>query len=196
VNDWKRVVIMNPISQTCTPQRLESWLQEARAGSKEALDNVLAVCRNCLFELADVEMAARPGQEAEIRKLAGRAGVEVERLWPQFQGSSEVELRSWLRRILLDQTLDLSESSLAHRLDQNLPRFEGFDIAAEIARGGMGIVYRAWQQRMQRWVAIKCLPPDFAGDPERLRRFRPEAPLARQRPHHATLQALVCFLRP
>lgn len=51
----------------------------------------------------------------------------------------------------------------------------GFEIQSEIARGGMGIIYKARQHSLDRVVAIKCLPPHFAQDPNRLARFRREA---------------------
>ena len=39
----------------------------------------------------------------------------------------------------------------------------------------MGEVYRARDGRLDRDVAIKVLPPTFAADPARLRRFEQEA---------------------
>src|SRR5260370_18914 len=74
-----------------------------------------------------------------------------------------------------------------HARARPMPSLGGYEIAGEVARGGMGIVYRAWQQRMQRWVALKCLPPGFAHDTERLRRFRQEAQLAGQLTEHGIL---------
>ncbi len=50
-----------------------------------------------------------------------------------------------------------------------------FQVLREIGRGGMGVVYLARDTRLDRQVAIKALPEDFAADPERLTRFEREA---------------------
>jgi len=39
----------------------------------------------------------------------------------------------------------------------------------------MGEVYRARDTRLDREVAIKILPPNYSGDPDRLKRFEQEA---------------------
>jgi eukaryotic-like serine/threonine-protein kinase len=54
-------------------------------------------------------------------------------------------------------------------------RLGPYEIIAAIGAGGMGEVYRARDTRLGREVAIKVLPAEFAGDPERLRRFEREA---------------------
>jgi serine/threonine protein kinase/Tfp pilus assembly protein PilF len=54
-------------------------------------------------------------------------------------------------------------------------RLGPYEIVAPIGAGGMGEVYRARDPRLDRDVAIKVLPPSFAADPERLRRFEQEA---------------------
>ncbi len=54
-------------------------------------------------------------------------------------------------------------------------RLGPYEIVARIGAGGMGEVYRARDPRLGRDVAVKVLPPEFAADAERLRRFEQEA---------------------
>jgi len=53
-----------------------------------------------------------------------------------------------------------------------------YEVVSAIGAGGMGEVYRAHDPRMGRDVAIKILPPSFAQNPDRLRRFELEAQAA------------------
>ena len=50
-----------------------------------------------------------------------------------------------------------------------------YRIVSKIGAGGMGEVYLAEDTRLDRKVAIKVLPADFAKDEDRLRRFEQEA---------------------
>jgi serine/threonine-protein kinase len=60
---------------------------------------------------------------------------------------------------------------------------EGYEIDAEIGRGGMGVVYRARDVKLRRFVAIKVLPPDLAYRDEVRTRFLREAETAAQLNH-------------
>jgi eukaryotic-like serine/threonine-protein kinase len=50
-----------------------------------------------------------------------------------------------------------------------------YEVLGFLGAGGMGEVYRALDPRLNREIAIKVLPADFAADTERLRRFEQEA---------------------
>src|SRR5713101_2064406 len=54
-------------------------------------------------------------------------------------------------------------------------RIGPYQVLSAIGVGGMGEVYRARDTKLNRDVAIKVLPPDFAQDSERLARFQREA---------------------
>src|SRR5690242_9450253 len=51
-------------------------------------------------------------------------------------------------------------------------------IVERLGQGGMGVVYKARDSHLDRFVAIKILPPDKIADPERKRRFVQEAKTA------------------
>ena len=64
-----------------------------------------------------------------------------------------------------------------------------YEILEPLGKGGMGEVYRARDTKLDRDVAIKVLPEDFATDEDRLARLEREAHLlaALNHPHIAVV---------
>jgi serine/threonine protein kinase len=122
-------------------------------------------------------------------KLAGLPAAKQQDYLDVACGS-DTELRRYVAG-LLEAEQQAPESFMArpaveHAVDRIVERvgasppvtgtqLGAYAVGRQIGSGGMGTVYEARDVRLDRKVAIKILPPAFAGDPDRIRRFRQEA---------------------
>src|SRR5271157_141630 len=105
----------------------------------------------------------------------------------------EREVRSLLTsegaagRFLEDPAMEVAAKALARRQREqeqesaDIPigrTISHYRIAAKLGDGGMGVVWKARDTRLDRFVALKVLPAAMTGDPERKRRFVQEAKAA------------------
>ena len=69
------------------------------------------------------------------------------------------------------------------RRSEGPPAIPGYQIEAELSRGGQGVVYRARQEATRRPVALKVLPAGSAASARERRRFEREVELASRLAH-------------
>ena len=99
--------------------------------------------------------------------------------------SNDLEMRSEIESLLAADSWDVIEKPalevaaplLANEQPQLTPgqSFSHYEIVSFIGKGGMGEVYLARDEKLQRNIALKLLPSEFTDNKERLRRFQGEA---------------------
>ncbi len=92
-----------------------------------------------------------------------------------------LETAAMLERMREQQSLAAGGPVIGHRIPDQLGEFK---IIREVGRGGMGIVFEAVQEPLNRRVAVKVLPKAALWDARSISRFRREAATA-ARLHHS-----------
>lgn len=88
-----------------------------------------------------------------------------------------------------DESLLLSSPSDSHAANGPHPAsLGGYRVLKELGKGGMGAVYLAKQNSLNRQVAIKTIRPQLASNPAFISRFTREAYAAAQLTHHNIVQ--------
>lgn len=73
-------------------------------------------------------------------------------------------------------------------MGSRLARIGPYRIEGRLGAGGMGEVYRAWDERLERWVALKLIRPESAESDKARERFRREARAAASLSHPSLVQ--------
>jgi serine/threonine protein kinase len=81
------------------------------------------------------------------------------------------------QQFIEEPALEVAAKMMAQEKPESLlgQQLGSYEILSLLGTGGMGVVYKARDARLNRFMAIKVLPADQVGDPERKRRFIQEA---------------------
>src|SRR5262245_2418613 len=127
--------------------------------------------REKIIELCDKALDLDPGERsAFLDAVCGgdkKLREELESLLKHDETARAFLARPAWERVA-GQVAGLGESLEGRELGR-------YQIRARLGAGGMGEVWKAWDEQLKRDVAIKILPLEFSADPDRVRRFEQEA---------------------
>lgn len=126
---------------------------------------------------ADFLDRLREGENPTIEEYVERHPEHAERIGSLFPTIAAIENSK--------KPIDLGQRSKQFA-SLKLDRLNDFTIVREIGRGGMGIVYEAIQESLNRRVALKVLPKQMLLKRKSLERFQREAKTAAQL-HHTNI---------
>jgi eukaryotic-like serine/threonine-protein kinase len=161
--------------------RLGQWVPaEAYLDAFSAIRDDAEAAVDLIF--AEYLLREERGEEPPLEEFLNR--------FPQHAG--ELKLQVELHRALEaagdgardDATLPVGSRPEPADRPAACPELPGYEVLGILGRGGMGVVYRAWQTELRRQVAVKMLHAGALAHPEMLSRFRREAE-AVARLHHA-----------
>jgi serine/threonine-protein kinase len=168
--------------------RIEDFLQESGPGDRARLLEELLVL--------ELELRQDAGAAPTASEYLVRFPDEAGRIAAAFRAARQADPRHAAGQVDEDATHVLEHDAgtalspraagdreLCPDADRPLDVVGDYELEGEIARGGMGVVYKARQRSLKRPVALKMILAGQMASPEQRQRFRREAELAANLDH-------------
>ncbi|MBI1827326.1 MAG: protein kinase [Planctomycetes bacterium] len=183
-------------------RRAERVFHEAKAlPESERIAHVQAACGDDIAVRVEVNQLLRQIESPAGLDELGRQACDVrkqvaENKVPKNAGTETVNLHSdatVLPRWESPSDQSPADTSPTAKAAKSFPKIDGYRITGVLGQGGMGIVYRAVQTKLNRAVALKVLPAMVGNaSPNAVARFRREATAA-ARLHHTNIVPIYDF---
>lgn len=166
------------MSSSCPSEAILRDLLENRLGTEEdaavaAHVETCLACQQVLEQLTSQAFKVHPTDSQTISFAAFRVGAASSGDLPLTEPPQSPSALDPVRA-LVD--------------DRGPPPIPGFEVLAEVGRGGMGVVYQAHDLGTNRLVALKMLLHGDFATPDQLARFRLESELAARVQHPGVVQ--------
>ena len=156
----------------------------------DALDMLIGCHVQASDYAAGIAAATRLLDMDPLREETHRQLMDL--LWRSDQRGKALEQYETCRRLLADELRvePMPETTALYNLiyagqpsKGQTPHSRKYELQAVIGEGGFSTVYRAFQPVVQREVAIKVIRPEYASQPDFIRRFETEAQLVARLEH-------------
>jgi serine/threonine protein kinase/WD40 repeat protein len=165
------------------------WREGERVLAETYLEQhpTLAADAACAVELIFHEFLLREeaGEAPQPGEYLARFPQFAERLTILFEVDGALEPARWVDARGADTVPQGSALGNGAAADEHLPAVPGYEMIAEVGRGGMGVVYKARHRALNRVVALKMIVAGGHATTQELARFRAEAEMVArlQHPH-------------
>jgi WD40 repeat protein/predicted Ser/Thr protein kinase len=153
---------------------------------------VLRAEAEALMDLVYNEILLREqaGETPQLEDYLARFPPLARQLRDQFEAHRALHAEPALDAALgqVQTTPDATASPAPGADAADLPVISGYEIIKELGRGGMGVVYLAWQQGLNRLTALKMIRAGDDASPQELARFRTEAEAVARLQHPQIVQ--------
>jgi eukaryotic-like serine/threonine-protein kinase len=116
------------------------------------------------------------GDDAELLR-------EVRLRWEKMQ-----RVQRHLDDLLPENVLTRRDNGVPANREPDLPQIDGYDVQSVLGRGGMGVVFKARQRKLNRFVAVKMMLTGQYAGPLEVARFRREVEAVAALRHHNIVQ--------